>query len=74
MDREVQRLQAHLDQTRSELREALSQMTTPQVAALIKACASARFDDLDDKERLLVGLLLAVTCIFDLKADSLDEA
>jgi hypothetical protein len=73
MDREVQRLLAHLDQTRSEVREALTQMTTPQVATLIKACAGARFDDLDDKQRLLVGLL-AITCIFDLKADSLDEA
>jgi hypothetical protein len=73
MDREVLKLLAHIDQTRSEVREALSQMTTLEVAALIKACAAARFDDLDDKARLLVGLL-AITCIFDLKANLPDEA
>jgi hypothetical protein len=72
MDAEVLKLHAHIDQTRSHMRETLRQMPTPEVTALIKVCAGARFDELDEKERLLVGLL-AVTCIFELRLNPPEE-
>lgn len=72
MDGEVLRMLAHIDQTRSELRETLAGIPTAQIAALIKTCAAARFDELDEKHRLLVGLL-AVACIFDLRLNTSDD-
>ena len=73
MDAEVLKLLAHIDQTRSGLRETLAQTPTPEIAALVKRCAAGRLNELDDRERLLVGML-AATCIFDLRLNQPEEA
>lgn len=65
MDREVQRLLAHADQTRSTMRDTLAQMPAAEKAALIRTCAAGDLASLDERTALLVGLL-AVVAIFDL--------
>ncbi len=65
MDREVQRLLAHADQTRSTMRDTLAAMPAPDKAALIRTCAAGDLAGLDERTALLVGLL-AVVAIFDL--------
>jgi len=65
MDRQVQRLLAHADQTRSMMRDTLAAMPAAEKAALIRTCAAGDLADLDERTALLVGLL-AVVAIFDL--------
>ncbi|MCL4199554.1 MAG: hypothetical protein KJZ69_18825 [Phycisphaerales bacterium] len=65
MDREVQRLLAHADQTRATMRDTLAAMPTGEKAALIRTCAAGDLAALDERTALLVGLL-AVVAIFDL--------
>ncbi len=65
MDRQVQRLLAHADQTRSMMRDMLAAMPAAEKAALIRTCAAGDLADLDERTALLVGLL-AVVAIFDL--------
>ncbi len=65
MDRQVQRLLAHADQTRAAMRDTLAQMPAAEKAALIRTCAAGDLASLDERTALLVGLL-AVVAIFDL--------
>jgi hypothetical protein len=65
MDRGIQRLLAHADQTRATMRDTLAAMPASDKAALIRTCASGDLTDLDERTALLVGLL-AVVAIFDL--------
>jgi hypothetical protein len=65
MDRDVQRLLAHADQTRAAMRDTLAAMPTSEKAALIRTCARGDLAALDERTALLVGLL-AVVAIFDL--------
>ncbi len=65
MDRDVQRLLAHADQTRATMRDMLAAMPTTEKAALIRTCAAGDLAALDERTALLVGLL-AVVAIFDL--------
>ncbi len=65
MDAEVLRFLAHIDQTRSRMRDALVELDRPAQVALIKTCARGALNELDECERRLVGML-AVVAIFDL--------
>lgn len=65
MDRDVQRLLAHADQTRATMRDTLAAMPAAEKAALIRTCAAGDLASLDERTALLVGLL-AVVAIFDL--------
>lgn len=65
MDRQVQRLLAHADQTRATMRETLAEMPAAEKAALIRTCAAGDLAALGERTALLVGLL-AVVAIFDL--------
>lgn len=65
MDRDVQRLLAHADQTRATMRDTLAAMPAADKAALIRTCASGDLAGFDERTALLVGLL-AVVAIFDL--------
>ena len=65
MDREVQRLLAHADQTRAAMRDTLGDMTADEKASVIRTCAKGDLAALDERTALLVGLL-AIVAIFDL--------
>jgi len=65
MDREVQRLLAHADQTRATMRDTLAAMPAREKASLIRTCARGDLAGLDERAALLVGML-AVVAIFDL--------
>ncbi|MCL4197695.1 MAG: hypothetical protein KJZ69_09405 [Phycisphaerales bacterium] len=65
MDRDVQRLLAHADQTRATMRDTLAAMSAGDKAALIRTCARGDLANLDERTALFVGLL-AVVAIFDL--------
>ncbi|MCC6909683.1 MAG: hypothetical protein IT430_17240 [Phycisphaerales bacterium] len=65
MDRDVQRLVAHADQTRATMRDTLAEMPAADKAALIRTCAAGDLTGFDERTALLVGLL-AVVAIFDL--------
>ena len=73
MDNEVMKLLAHLDQTRSEMRDIVKGLANDQAVALIKTCAGGRLDELDEGNRLLVGML-AVVCLFDLRQQKPEES
>jgi len=64
MDAELARLQAHVDQTRSVMRGMVQNLPPADLARFIHVAASGQFDALDERERLLIGML-AVTAIFD---------
>lgn len=65
MDEEIIRMRAHIDQTRAGVERTLRSMPPADVASLVKACAGARFDEMNERVRLLVGLL-AVVAVFQL--------
>jgi len=65
MDREVLRLLAHADQTRSVMREVLGDLSSDGKAALVRRCAAGDLGSFDERTALLAGVL-AIVAIFDL--------
>jgi hypothetical protein len=65
MDAEVLRLMAHIDQTRSQMREALTEIGADNLPRLVKTCARGALTEFDEREQLLVGML-AIVAAFDL--------
>jgi lysyl-tRNA synthetase class I len=61
MDREVLKLMAHIDQTRTEVRTALDRMDPDDQIELFRDCAAGRLGGMDERVQQLVGMLAAMT-------------
>lgn len=66
MDPRVQKLIAHLDQSRSTLREAVEALDTDDVVHLFKDCMSGNIKEFDEAISQMVGMLAAIA-IYDLR-------
>jgi len=60
MDREVLKLMAHMDQTRSTVRSAIKGMAPEDLVELFRDCTAGRLAAMDERCQLLVGLLAAI--------------
>jgi hypothetical protein len=66
MDAEVLRLRAHIDQTRSTMRDMVRTFLEEEALdQIIKTCAQGRLDEFDERLRLFIGML-AIVAIFNL--------
>ena len=66
MDRELVKLRAEVDQSRSELRRIVSEMDARELVQAIKTSARGDLGHFDERMQLLIGLLAAVQ-IFDIR-------
>ncbi len=70
-DREVLRLIANLDQTRSEVRAALDRFDGDDLVELFRDLMAGRLSALDERTALLVGMLAALA-IYDLRQPQIE--
>ncbi len=61
MNKDMMKLMAHIDQSRSEMRDIMKGMSVEEKTELIQQCASGQLSDLDDRVQLMVGVLALIT-------------